>query len=174
MEYKPGVNNMEDYIQKIQELGVKNPNSPSVKEMTKILEAYIKTKKIDELVFRNYMTAIKPSLKVLFDALIKVSVACEKTTRGTQTIIEKALNILEAELKRDIPEERRKEITDNILDLVRQAREESKETRTFLKTITIIGVGAFVIVIGVSVYTLTKGKNGQMIAQGIDMITKVL
>jgi hypothetical protein len=78
-------------------------------------------------------------------------------------------------LKRDdLSPQERTDIRDQIFKCICEARKESQENKAFGKNLAFAAQGAAVISIGVLVFMLTKGRNPQVIKDGLQIITKVI
>ena len=166
---------MNDSLKRILSLGVSDLKNPSEKDLKLVFDAYLKDKKIDEDTFRTYMNSVTTSNKAISDALQVFAESHKDIQTKTLNIIEKAIDIMSEELKRgDLNVDERREIRNQVFDLIKQAREESADSRNFLTKFGYIAGSVCIIGMGVGLYIVTKGKNKEVIANGVKMFTKAL
>lgn len=120
---------MSNFLDKIKSLGVKDPQNPSDEDWQIILNAYIKEKTLDVDAFNTYMKFTSESLKSIVEALKSFTETERDVSVKVLDIISKATSIFEKELAREISDEERSKIRQQIIDLVNMAREESKGQR---------------------------------------------
>jgi len=139
-----------DILEKIKALGVSNPENPTPEEMKIIIEAALETRRIDADCLRNYLDNVVPTFKVIFDAIKSISSDSTLVTRDVLKSIEKFQAILGKQLERDdIATEERKYIYDQLLNCIKEARDEANSERD-LKEKTLIIVSGLGLIIAVS------------------------
>jgi hypothetical protein len=164
-----------EILKQIEELGVSNLIKPSSKDLEIVLKAYLESKKLDTETFTGYMKYTSPSIHSMYSALKSISKDQKEVTQGTHAIIAKSIDILGNELARDLKPKERDQIRENIIKLVSEARKESQEHRNnILKTAGIVTGGALIITAGVVIFLVSRGRNRQVISEGIKIITKAL
>lgn len=164
-----------DLLGKIEKLGVNDPVNLTEKEMKIVLDAYLKDKKLDQETFQKYMNTVPQNLKTIISGLEQFSKDNKDVSSKCMEIINKTINIYGDELKRDdLSSQERSDIRDQILKCMYEARTESQESRTFGKSLAATVGGVAVISFGILVFMLTKGRNQQVIKEGLQIITKVI
>lgn len=165
-------NTPNELLEKLKNIGITNLQNPSAEDVLKILNATLKSKEIDADVFKNYMNYVTPQVKVLFDGLQTFVQSQEKISKSVIDIISNAINILGRELEKDLTNEERKTIRDEISKYIEQARIESDKHRNFIKELTMFGGVAVMLVIVAGVYVVTKGKSKEVLTKGVQMVGK--
>jgi hypothetical protein len=141
--------NNEIVLQKVRELGVADPLKPSVQTLRLVLGAYFTKKIFDEESFRGYMGMLNPSLYCLLEGLKAFSLDQSGVSHKVQNTIDAAMGVLRARLERpDITPLEAREIRFAILDLVREARDESSEQRIMTLGFAAFAATAFVALLG--------------------------
>lgn len=154
-------------------LGVGDPKHPSGKDFKVVLDAYLKDKTLNTEVFSTYVNSVSVPLAAMFEGFKQFSADSSGVSKRTVDVIQQAMQVLEVDLKRhDISESERREIRNQVLSLVVEAREEAREHRSFLMGLTYVGVGAVVVVGGVAVYVISGGKNSTLIQKGVGIAGK--
>ena len=126
-------------LRKVQALGIPDPLSATAETVKIVLSAYFTRRVLDEPTFRGYMGMLNPSLMILMEGLKAFSLDQSGLSHKVQNTIETAMEVLKTRLDRpDITFVEAREIRMAILDLVREAREESNEQR-----ILTVGLAAF-------------------------------
>ena len=126
-------------LRKVQALGISDPLRASAETVKIVLSAYFTRRILDEPTFRGYMGMLNPSLMILMEGLKAFSLDQSGLSHKVQNTIETAMSVLKTRLDRpDITPLEAREIRMAILDLVREAREESNEQR-----ILTVGLAAF-------------------------------
>ena len=126
-------------LRKVQALGIPDPLRATAETVKIVLSAYFTRRILDEPTFRGYMGMLNPSLMILMEGLKAFSLDQSGLSHKVQNTIETAMSVLKTRLDRpDITPLEAREIRMAILDLVREAREESNEQR-----ILTVGLAAF-------------------------------
>ena len=126
-------------LRKVQALGIPDPLRATAETVKIVLSAYFTRRILDEPTFRGYMGMLNPSLMILMEGLKAFSLDQSGLSHKVQNTIETAMSVLKTRLDRpDITLFEAREIRMAILDLVREAREESNEQR-----ILTVGLAAF-------------------------------
>ena len=163
-----------EIIEKLKKIGVKNFENPSPDDIVKIMNAVLKSKEIDASVFKTYVDNLAPQNKVLFEGLQTFAVSQKEISKSVMDIINNAINILGAQLDKAQTAEERKEIRDDILKKVEEARIESDKQREFYTRLALIGGGVILAGLGVAAFLVTRGKNTKMITKGMQMVGKAI
>ena len=159
----------------IKKIGVKNPKKPTAKEIKLILDAYLRTKELDTEIFNNYLKMVNPALNIIFDGLKQFSEDQSKTSEKTLNIIKTAMHILGEELqKENLKPKEKSDLRNKLIELVNDAREESKENKAFLIKCGLIGLGAVTIIAGGVLFVVTKGKSKTVIVKGVQTIGRAV
>ena len=164
----------EELKEKLTQLGVENINNPSTGDLKIILDAYVKTKAIDEKTFNDYMSFTSPQVQSLLDGLKSFSESQAKISVKFLDIIKDSIDIFKKELERDLSKKEREGIRQDIFKLIKEAKEESDKSRGFFSKLACIGAGVVVVGIGGGVYVLTKGKNTQIMTKGAELLGKAV
>ena len=147
-------------LRKIQALGVADPLKASVETVKVVLGAYFTKKILDEPTFRGYMGTLNPSLMILMEGLKAFSLDQSGLSHKVQNHIEMAMSVLKVRMERpDLTSLEAREIRQAILDLVREAREESNEQRILTVGLAGFATMALVAVAGGIVAALTDNKR---------------
>ena len=136
-------------LRKISALGVAQPLNPTAQTIKVVLSAYFTRKLLDESTFRGYMGLANPSLFCLLEGLKAFSLDQTGISQRVQDTVRMAMEVMRARMERpDITPGEAHEIRVAILDLVRQAREESSEQRILTLGFAAFAATAFVAAIG--------------------------
>ena len=152
-------------LETITKLGVSNPINPSSKDITLIMEAYLKNKELDVETFKMYQGIVTPALANLFEGLKQFSSDETNIARDTISLINKAIEILSAELVKNPRRKERKNIRDQIFNLIIEARKESDQSRRFKTKLLYVAGTVTAAIIGGSVYLIKKAPR--YIAKGL-------
>ena len=141
--------NNEIVLQKVRDLGVADPLKPTAQTLRLVLGAYFTKKIFDEQAFRGYMGMLNPSLYVLLEGLKAFSLDQSGVSHKVQNTVDLAIGVLRTRLERpDISALEAREIRCAILDLVREARDESSEQRILSLGFAAFAATAFVALLG--------------------------
>jgi hypothetical protein len=152
--------NNEIVLQKVRDLGVADPLKPTAQTLRLVLGAYFTRKIFDEESFRGYMGMLNPSLYCLLDGLKAFSLDQSGLSHKVQNTVELAISVLRARLERpDVSELEAREIRFAILDLVREARDESSEQRILTLGFAAFAATAFVALLG-GIAAVAERKSG--------------
>jgi hypothetical protein len=162
-----------DVIAALKGLGISDPRNLSAADMKLLLDAFLKKKSLDNDAFKAITASITPTLGVLFEGLKAFSKDQADVAKGTIATIQQAISILERELAREklTPEERTL-LLNKVYDLVLEARKEAAENRNFLLKLAAIGGSVALSTIGVALYALSGGKNGDALAASGELLKK--
>jgi len=167
-----------DYSEKVknqlQELGITFPLKGNKKELLVILQAYIVDRKINLEILKNYFTNVGPSTKTLIESLKQFSVEQTKISTKTLDLINNAVEICKIQLQKDLSKEERESLNNQVFEYIKEARKESNEHRKFLLQLAAIGGATLLIIGGITVLILTRGKNPQLVQKGAEIIGKVV
>lgn len=164
----------EDLREVLENAGITNLNNPDKKDLYTVLQLYVADRKLTTEQFTHYMDFAKISVEATFNALQEFSSDTTDLTSETLQIIRKAIGILEKELERDLVPEERKEIREQILGLISEARKEADKERIQKRWYVGVAAGVGVVVIGGAVMIASKGKNSKMLVKGTEMIGKAV
>ncbi len=154
--------NNEIVLQKVRALGVADPLQPSAQTLRLVLGAYFTRKIFNEQSFRGYMGLLNPSLDVLLEGLKAFSLDQSGISHKVQNTVDLAIGVLRTRLERpDISVEEAREIRFAILDLVREARDESSEQRILTLGFAAFAATAFVAVLG-GIAAMADRKPGSL------------
>lgn len=154
----------------VKRLGVRDPKNPSAKDFKLLFDAYLKDKTLDTGVFNTYVKSLTVPLKAMFDGFAQFSADSRDVSKRTMDIIERAMDVLEAELKREnISDGERQAALDNVLRMVAEARDESERERFFRGRLAMGAIGTVVIVGGIGLYVVTRGRKPELLQKGIEM-----
>lgn len=146
-------------LRKIQALGVTDPLKASAETVKVVLGAYFTRKILDEPTFRSYMGTLNPSLMILMEGLKAFSLDQSGLSHKVQNHIELAIGVLKTRMERpDVTPQEAREIRQAILDLVREAREESNEQRILTVGLAGFATMALVAVAGGIMAALTDRR----------------
>jgi hypothetical protein len=154
-------------------LGVRDPKNPTGADFKMVLDAYLKDKTLDTDVFTAYVKSMSVPLKTMFEGFAQFSADSKDMSKDTNAVIKQAMQILQGELNRsDITPKERREVLGHVLRLVTEARDESAKHRDFLGRLA-LGMGAAAVVVaGVGVLVISRGKNADVIKKGLEMAGK--
>ena len=148
-------------LRKVQALGVVDPLRATAETVRVVLGAYFTKKALDEETFRGYMGMLNPSLLILMEGLKAFSLDQSGLSHKVQNHIELGLNILKGRLDRpDITPQEAREIRQDVMTLVREAREESNEQRILTVGLAAFATTALVAVAGGIMAALTERRGG--------------
>lgn len=154
-------------------LGVGDPKNPSANDFKVIFDAYLKDKSLDTDAFNTYVKSLSAPLKAMCEGFAQFSSDSKEVSKRTIDVIERAMDILQGELKREnISDDQRREALDQVLRLVAEARDESEKERTFRGRLVYGIVGGLIIVSGVAVLVITGGKYPGVMEKGLKMAAK--
>jgi hypothetical protein len=141
--------NNEIVLQKVRDLGVADPLQPTAQTLRLVLGAYFTKKIFDEDSFRGYMAMLNPSLYCLLDGLKAFSLDQSGISHKVQNTVDLAIGVLRTRMERpDVTPLEAREIRFAILDLVREARDESSEQRILTLGFAAFAATAFVALLG--------------------------
>jgi hypothetical protein len=141
--------NNEIVLQKMRDLGVADPLQPTAQTLRLVLGAYFTKKIFDEDSFRGYMAMLNPSLYCLLDGLKAFSLDQSGISHKVQNTVDLAIGVLRTRMERpDVTPLEAREIRFAILDLVREARDESSEQRILTLGFAAFAATAFVALLG--------------------------
>ena len=148
-------------LRKVQSLGVVDPLRATAETVRVVLGAYFTKKVLDEETFRGYMGMLNPSLLILMEGLKAFSLDQSGISHKVQNTIELAISVLKTRLDRpDITLLEAREIRQEIMTLVREAREESNEQRILTVGLAAFATTALVAVAGGIMAALTERRGG--------------
>jgi hypothetical protein len=154
--------NNEIVLQKVRDLGVADPLQPTAQTLRLVLGAYFTKKLFDEDSFRGYMGMLNPSLYCLLDGLKAFSLDQSGISHKVQNTVDLAIGVLRTRLERpDITPLEAREIRFAILDLVREARDESSEQRILTLGFAAFAATAFVALLG-GIAAVADRKQGSL------------
>lgn len=160
---------------KVARLGVIDPENPTPTEVKLILDAYLKEKSLDTDAFNTYVKSQSVSLKAMFEGFAQFSKDQGDVSKKTIDVIQRAMDILEGELKREnISDEGRLNLSDRIWRLVEDARDESDKERAFRSQLGRWAVGIFgiiVTIVGFVWVVVTLGRHPAVLEKGIELAT---
>ena len=160
MSQDPG-SNREIILRKVQALGVPDPLLATAQTVKVVVGAYLTKKALDEQTFRGYMGMLNPSLYCLMEGLKAFSLDQSGISHKVQNTVELAVEALRARMASpDLSPEEARDIRLTILDLVREAREESNEQRILTVGLAAFATTAFVALAGGMLAMLDKRENG--------------
>ena len=150
-------------LQQVRELGVAEPLKPSAQTLRLVLGAYFAKKIFSEQSFRGYMGMLNPSLDILLESLKAFSLDQSGVSHKVQNTVDLAIGVLRTRLERpDISTQEAREIRLAILDLVREARDESSEQRILTLGFAAFAATAFVAVLGGMAAAMADRKPGSL------------
>lgn len=136
-------------LQKVRALGVADPLVPTAQTLRLVLGAYFTRKVFDRESFQGYMGVLNPSLECLLEGLKAFSLDQSGISHKVQNTVDLAIGVLRTRLERpDISAAEAREIRLAILELVREARDESSEQRILTLGFAAFAATAFVAVLG--------------------------
>ena len=148
-------------LRKIQALGIPDPMRASAETVKVVLSAYLPKKILDTGTFRSYMGTLNPSLMILMEGLKAFSQDQSGLSHKVQNHIELAIGVLKTRLDRpDITPLEAREIRMAIMDLIREAREESSEQRILTVGLAAFATTALIAVAGGIMATLADKREG--------------
>ena len=148
-------------LRKVQSLGVVDPLRATAETVRVVLGAYFTKKVLDEETFRGYMGMLNPSLLILMEGLKAFSLDQSGISHKVQNTVELAIGVLKTRLDRpDITPLEAREIRQEIMTLVREAREESNEQRILTVGLAAFATTALVAVAGGIMAALTERRGG--------------
>jgi hypothetical protein len=165
---------MSKHIEVMRELGVQNPNNPSEKDLKLIIDNYLKAQKIDQDIFTEYMKNVSPSVKELVGAVKSITKENKELSEKAINSLDRVIKMLEKEYESAKTEDQKDKIWKRIETLLQAVREEVRENRNFALKVFGIGAGAVVVLGGVGLFLATRGRNTEVIKQGVKQIKNVL
>jgi hypothetical protein len=159
-------------LRKIQSLGVADPLKATAETVRIVLSAYFTRRVLDEPTFRNYLGTLNPSLMILMEGLKAFSLDQSGISHKVQSSIDTALSVLKTRLERpDITPLEAREIRIAILDLIREAREESNEQRILTVGLAAFATTALVAVAGGIMAALADRQAGSVSRRALGNIS---
>jgi hypothetical protein len=156
-------------------LGVRDPMNPSAKDFKLVLDAYLKDKSLDTEAFNTYVRSLPASLKVMCEGFAQFSADSREVSKRVLDVIQQAMDVLQQDLRREnISADERREDLEYALRLVAEARDESEKDRTFRARLTYVTGGTVLVVSGVAVFAMTRGRNTEVITRGVEVIGKAV
>ncbi len=153
--------NNEIVLQKVRDLGVADPLQPTAQTLRLVLGAYFTKKIFDEDSFRGYLGVLNPSLYCLLEGLKAFSLDQSGISHKVQHTVDLAIDVLRTRLERpEISPLEAREIRFAILDLVREARDESSEQRILTLGFAAFAATAFVALLGGIAAVAESKKSG--------------
>jgi hypothetical protein len=147
-------------LQKVRALGIADPLQATAQTVKLVVGAYCARKIFDERSFQGYMGMLNPSLYCLIEGLKAFSMDQTGVSNKAHSTIDAAIGILRARIERpDVTPSEAREIRLALMDLVREAREESSEQRILTLGFAAFAATAAMAVLG-GIVALSERKAG--------------
>lgn len=157
----------EKMVELLKELDIKNPESPSKKDILKLLELETNNK-LDETLLKEYFQFQRGAVGVAFDAL--KSLATQHVSKDYINSINKRIETLDKEYLNTTSDEEREKNHQKVLELYKLIKEESNDQRDWIKTLTFGALKTLAVIGGIAVVTRNKEVGKKLVEEGIKVI----
>ncbi|MFD0957986.1 hypothetical protein [Paenibacillus chungangensis] len=144
----------------------------SSEDLRSKFDSFVRDKDATEKMITDYLNAVNPSAKALIEALKAFGESQKESTLKVQDLLKQAMAILEKELDRDLTETQRDNVYKLILEILKEARLEAQDNRSFNTRLLAFGGGALLVLVGGSIYLASNGKKKDAIVKGVQMLLR--
>ncbi|MBP1949380.1 hypothetical protein [Virgibacillus litoralis] len=155
-------------VEYMKQMGIKNPEKPSEKEIQKLLGMMLKSKDDVEIeFFKSYFT----SMSSVGSAVIKglKGLADAHVSKEYIDSVNKVINQLNKDYENAKSEEEKEKVYYRIIQQLDRIKQESKDHRDFLKQLGLYASGTAVLIAGIAVAVRKPEVGREMVRKGIEV-----
>lgn len=160
---------MVNAITRLPKVGIAAPWDAGQKTIQAFLGAYLGKKTLDHAAFSKYIKLANPATPALYAAIQAVVTEQNGLSKRVVEVIHCGIESLKEAISRATSPEERKEVRQQILDLIRQARDEADRQRRFNRRVIHVLCGSGLFGMAILVGRVCPPAQRPIIAKGASL-----